>query len=261
MRRIAARLERGHRSLILLYHRIDRPATDPWRLAVSPVHFAEHMEVLRGTGYEPVPLGELARALRAGRPLSRAVAVTFDDGYADNLECGLPVLERHGIPATVYVTAGPEAQAREFWWKQLEALFLEPGLLPHTVQVDGADFSWTWSFNGSSTWTAEQARAHLDWCATDAGPAPSPRHSAFRSLLSALEPMASDRRNVVLAQLHQAAEADVGPRSSHRLMNAEQLRQLTASGLVDVGAHTLTHPHLSALGVDEQRTEIVGSKV
>src|SRR5262245_33946506 len=94
------------RALILLYHRIADLEVDPWGLAVTPEHFADQIAVLAGIAH-PVRLDELASSraqLRTRRPL---VAVTFDDGYADNLHAALPILERYDVPATFFVTAGP----------------------------------------------------------------------------------------------------------------------------------------------------------
>ncbi len=86
--------------LILLYHRVTDVDSDPWSLCVTPDHFAEHLEVLRKYTH-PMRLQQLAQGLyrrqRAGRP----VAITFDDGYADNLQNAKPLLERYDIPATV----------------------------------------------------------------------------------------------------------------------------------------------------------------
>jgi len=260
MRRIARRLEPGPRSLVLLYHRIAAPVTDPWRLAVRPERFAEHLEVLRDGGYEPIALEDLVAALRQRRLPARAVAVTFDDGYADNLEAALPLLERFGVPATVFATAGRELQLRELWWMQVEALLLEPGELPDRLAAATEGYAWEWSFNGSATWTREQAAAVSGWCAADPVPAPSDRHAAFRSLLDGLQPLDVDRREDVLTQLYAAAGAERARRRTHRLMDAGELRRLVAGGLVDVGGHTLSHPRLSHLPPERQRVEIAGSK-
>ena len=91
-------------TLVLLYHRIASPSVDPWRLSVSPAHFAEHLAVIKRMG-RAMPLRELATALRSGRRLRDAIVVTFDDGYADNLRAARPILDRHDVPATVFVTA------------------------------------------------------------------------------------------------------------------------------------------------------------
>ena len=123
--------------LILLYHRVADAGSDPWSLCVTPRHFAEHLEVLRKYS-DPMRLQHLAQGLyrrqRAGRP----VAITFDDGYADNLQNAKPLLERYDIPATVFVTTGYIGSEREFWWDELERLLLQPGTVPekHHLSVN-----------------------------------------------------------------------------------------------------------------------------
>jgi peptidoglycan/xylan/chitin deacetylase (PgdA/CDA1 family) len=118
---------RGRRlGLVLCYHRIAEDRPDSWELCVSPDHFAEHLAVISAAG-RPAPLAELApdRAARAGRdrPL---VALTFDDGYADNLHRAKPLLEAADVPATVFVVSGAIGQAGEFWWDELERAVLGP---------------------------------------------------------------------------------------------------------------------------------------
>src|SRR5690606_36408110 len=112
-------------ALILLYHRVTTLENDPWSLAVTPEHFAEHMEVLRRYTY-PLPLRDLVQRVRTGRFPEGSVAITFDDGYRDNLYAAKPLLERHEIPATVFIATGYTGREREFWWDELEALLLEP---------------------------------------------------------------------------------------------------------------------------------------
>ena len=113
LREMIARL-RAPDPLILLYHRVTRLANDRWSIAVTPAHFAEHMDVLRRRA-TVLPLSVLDAP---ARPNARAakVVVTFDDGYADNLHEALPVLQRFDIPATVFVSTDAVVQSREFWW-------------------------------------------------------------------------------------------------------------------------------------------------
>jgi hypothetical protein len=63
--------------LILMFHRIGDRSEDPWRLSVSPRHFAQHTEVLHHQR-QAVSLGELANRLAAGRSLRNLAVVTFD---------------------------------------------------------------------------------------------------------------------------------------------------------------------------------------
>lgn len=107
------------RAVVLLYHRIGEPAADPHGQAVSPDTFASHLEMLRSR-YTVLPLEELLDRLpRRGYP-DGAVAVTFDDGYADNLTAAWPVAERLGVPFTVFVTVQPVLDGRPFPWDERE---------------------------------------------------------------------------------------------------------------------------------------------
>jgi len=92
---------------VLLYHAVtDRPPDDQPRFAVSPAQFAEHVAAIDDSGRVPLTVGELADALRGRRSLpERAVAVTFDDGFADTPAAAALLAER-GITSTVFVTTG-----------------------------------------------------------------------------------------------------------------------------------------------------------
>ena len=262
-RRLVRRLERGGRALILTYHRVAEAVADPWRLAVQPARFDEQMEVV-ATRFRPLALAELVEELGRGRVPPRGVAVTFDDGYADNLLAGLPVLERHGVPATVYVTAGYLGRSKEFWWKRIEQLLLEPGVLPERLEIRRPGLAWSWDLGAAASYTEQDARRHRGWIietdpSAPAGSFPTARHAAFPSLLRFLEPLAEEERDDVVDSLVEAAGGRA-PRASHRMLTDEEARQLAESALIDVGAHTLTHPRLARLPRERQAAEILGSR-
>lgn len=104
------------RAAILVYHRIGRPARgfDPFGQAVSPERFEEHLDALRGR-FPVTGLGELL----AGEAPDRAVAVTFDDGYADNLAEAVPRAARYAVPLAVFVAVEPILEDGFFWWDEL----------------------------------------------------------------------------------------------------------------------------------------------
>jgi peptidoglycan/xylan/chitin deacetylase (PgdA/CDA1 family) len=103
VRALASRSLRG-RALVVALHRVnDVNAGDGLTLGTTDFDtycrfFADHCDV--------VPLGEIVERLERGAALDRQVAITFDDGYRDNYENAAPVLARHGLPATFFVTTG-----------------------------------------------------------------------------------------------------------------------------------------------------------
>ena len=79
------------RAVVLVYHRVGERRLDPWRLTVDPEIFGGQMEAL-ARDWSPLSLAELVEGLAGRRLPERAVVVTFDDGYADNLEIAAPIL-------------------------------------------------------------------------------------------------------------------------------------------------------------------------
>ena len=91
---------------VLMYHSISpRTDPDPHRVRVGPRRLDAHLRLLRRLGLRGVPLADLVAARDRGDD-SGMVALTFDDGYTDFLTHAAPVLERHGMAATLYVVAG-----------------------------------------------------------------------------------------------------------------------------------------------------------
>lgn len=91
-----------------MYHIVDEPRGEAEdQLCCRPAEFARQMAYLADEGWQVIPLTVLADAARRGQPLvDKAVVVTFDDGTACTLERALPILQRHGFTATVFVVAG-----------------------------------------------------------------------------------------------------------------------------------------------------------
>ena len=98
---------------ILFYHRV---ADDPDPLATSPRRFADQMALLAADGYRVVDVMEAARLLASGGPTERVAGLSFDDGYRDVAQAALPVLERHGFRATVFVATGVVDGTATYSW-------------------------------------------------------------------------------------------------------------------------------------------------
>ena len=254
LRRVTRR--RTSRGVILLYHRVADLPTDPQWLCVSPRRFAEHLEILR-RHWSPLALDRLVQSVGDGTASGDAVAVTFDDGYHDNLDHAKPLLEQHGVPATVFVTTGYLGGTREYWWDELERLILIPPALPRRLVL----------------WLGGHRLVHELGPAVERGSdTPSPawtildttrrsrRQELYASLHRALLGLSDDQRRRVLDDLRTWAGLNGAARATHRALTPDEVIRLVDGGLIDVGAHTVTHPVLSRWPAAMQRAEIAESK-
>lgn len=257
-RALQRRVMEGVGAYVLLYHRVADVAVDPWGLAVSPAHFAEHLAVLRRRTH-PMRLSDFVRARARGALPRNAVAVTFDDGYADNLHTALPLLAEYGVPATVFLATG--YLGRAYWWDELQRLVLGAHTLPREIALDG------WCPDGTpsafrrvldpATSAPRPASADHGWRAESG--ARDGRQALFLDLWEWCASLAPDARAGAIARLDAHLPVPPGD-DAPRAMTAEEVRALVASGLVEVGAHTVTHPMLSRLDEAAQRAEIAGSR-
>jgi peptidoglycan/xylan/chitin deacetylase (PgdA/CDA1 family) len=193
-------LRMQQRALIVAYHRIAEPTLDPQLLCVSPQHFAEHLEIMT-RAYAPLSLRALGQRVEEGRVPSRALVVTFDDGYADNLSHATPLLERYGVPATVFVVSGAVGPPREFWWDTLARLVLQPSSLPHHLRITVAGQVHMWDLGSAATWTEEQCQRYREWNVT-CPETPTPRHAVYRRLHQLLYPLDDRTQSQVLPRHH-----------------------------------------------------------
>lgn len=254
----------GPRAAILLYHRVTDSVSDPCMLRVTPHHFEEHLQVIREVG-RPMRLEELARRVRRGNTPERAVCVTFDDGYEDNLHIAKPLLERYDVPATVFMTTGTIGRSREFWWDELERVFLQPGTLPAHLRLGVNGRRLEWDLGRYSHYSREDFYRNKDWMMTDPGARyepsdPTPRHTIYRTIDRLVQPMSEvDRRQVLDLVLNWAGLTPT-VRTTHHALEPGKVVELERGGIIDVGAHTVHHLELPAQPFHVQREEISKSK-
>ena len=246
------------RGLILIYHRIAEDTLDPWRLCVSPANFARHMEVIRKRGFATVRVSEVADALRTRQVPRRTIAVAFDDGYRDNLEAALPILERYDMPATHYATAGYIGSGEPFWWDALDLIFLRSGQLPDTLAVTLGEETHCWSLGDDAVLATGQETGWPDW--RPLGPPPTRRHEVHDALWRLLVSALPAEREKVVRHLLDWSGLSASNWARSRAMTEDELRALHGGGLFEIGAHSLTHPALSALPPAVQAHELSESK-
>jgi peptidoglycan/xylan/chitin deacetylase (PgdA/CDA1 family) len=238
-----------------MYHRVAEPQNDPWGLCVSAERFAQQLAVVANRA-RIVSLTELTAGLVTST--DRTVVVTFDDGYADNLYAAKPILERFASPATVFVATASLDQAREFWWDALERILLQSGSLPPTLELPIGDQTLRWELGSACDLSPEEWLAGSTWRAWE--PGPTPRQGLYLDVWNRIRPLPHHEQQSVLTRLADWAAVDLQPRPSHRIMSPAELGTLAADGLVEIGAHTVTHPLLPSLPASAQRVEIARSK-
>lgn len=216
--------------LIYMLHQITEPST-PFRRGIELdlfdafcAHLAQHYQVL--------PLEELERQRRSGRVPSRAVALTFDDGHADNYHLALPVLRRYNLPATVFVCTGFINHALIPWSTRL-ALILEHAKRPTgPVEVDGIALELA---------TVDERLRMQD------------------KLWGHFQLMKKARTNALLDQLAERLDVDVVALARKQVLTWEQIAEMDALGF-RAGAHTVMHPFLTRIPLDQARREMQQSK-
>lgn len=221
------------RLAILRYHAICGP--EGYRYAspgicVSPSAFERHVSYLK-THYAVISLPAAIEALGQGRVLpDNAVAITFDDGYADNLPAAR-TLHRYGLSATFYITAGCLAGEQPFWPSEIRAL---------VALIRGPAFTLT--LNGQEIRFPCIARAE--------------RNEAVARLSRLFKSHPIAVREHLRQQLR--AIAGVGGIRSP-MLTWPQLAEMRDLGMT-IGAHTMTHPNLPSAGLEDATREIVESK-
>jgi peptidoglycan/xylan/chitin deacetylase (PgdA/CDA1 family) len=233
-----------------MYHRIGETEADPWKLAVPPELFDEQLQMLK-RARTVLSLSEFARLYRESHLPANATAITFDDGYACNALVATPLLEKHKLPATVFIATGLILSGEEFWWDALERIVFTADtqtlVLATLNTTEVVELGNKGELDGWSNWDATH------------GPA-SARQAAYLDLWRRLRAAQLDERKEAIASLR-AQAGILGPaRESHRGLSASEISLMLDTGLIEIGAHTVSHPVLSQLTLAEQRAEIAQSR-
>lgn len=220
---------RRARLSILIYHRV-LPEPDPL-LPGDPdaASFRWQMRLL-ARHFHPLPLDEAVSRLRNGTLSARAVSVTFDDGYADNVTVAMPILREESVPATFFIAAGYLNGGRMFNDTVIETVRRLPA--------------------GEVDLTEEGAGVRRIESDAD-------RVGLYTDLIRGLKYLPPEERNARAEAL--ADRSGVRP-PTELMMTTEQLRELAAAGM-GIGGHTLTHPILTRVDRDTARREIGEGKV
>lgn len=236
------RLRNPNSWTILAYHRVGTPVADGGPDHVSPEHFRQHVRYLRAR-YEVVTVGEALDRVRFDRWGRRPLlSITFDDGYADNLEKAMPILLEEGCRATLYPT--------------LEAI--EEGRRPWTHRL-ASDLETCVRMAGGGPGDGRTAPPPLARFLERARGRPESRiPSIIQTLVSEAKLMPDIDRRRVCEQASVLAGSENGGRAG--MLDAAMLRRWHESGM-EVGSHTTDHPIMSRMEPGQRRASLERSRI
>ena len=206
----------GNRGAILIFHEVHQwPSRE--LMTGSDVAFLDHaLAWLKNNGWRIVSFDEALQCLMQGDGGPRFVALTFDDGYRDNITCALPILELHDAPFTVFVPTGAPTRTLYSWWLGLRALFR----MRDTVTIDAMDRRFDCPNIPSKT--AALAKV-TQWVHSDL------------------------RRSWMLAPTFATAGISLPALNDAYFLDENELKELARHRLASIGAHTTSHAALSIL--------------
>lgn len=211
---------------ILIWHRV---LADPDPLFPEEMHARRFTQTLAWLKqhFNVLPLTQAVAMLAQGCLPSRALAITFDDGYADNLHIAAPILEKHGLSATFFVATG----------------FLDGGRMWNDTVIEAVRH-----WRGETLDAGELGRFKI----TD----DASRRSAIDGLLAAIKYLGFEERDKVVKSLAERCEL---PSRANLMMTSDEVRALADSGQI-IGAHTRFHPILARIDGAQAQSEIEDGK-
>jgi peptidoglycan/xylan/chitin deacetylase (PgdA/CDA1 family) len=231
--RATSSLTRG-RGVILMFHNVrqrpDRAFLPNQSLEVTPEFFELTLDLLDREGYEIVPISEVGeRIAQSGG--KRIAALTFDDGYRDNLEVAAPILRRRNAPYAVYVTTGFIERTARVWWSEVEACI--------------------------------EARDHVEMRIGDdvfshAARTLEEKHAAYIAAYAFLR--AHDEPDMLDAVARLLDESGIAPGFNETCMTWDEVRTLSKEPMCTIGAHTVTHARLMKHTPERVHSELADSK-
>lgn len=214
---------------ILIFHRV-LAEPDPLFPGEATVDTFDAQLTWLKAVFNVLPLSEAVARLKAGSLPARAACITFDDGYADNFTYALPILQKHGLPATFFIATAYLNGGRMFNDTVIEAI--RSATLP---TLDLSD---------------------LDLGRHDIGTTPA-KTQAIGRLLPQVKYLPPDQREDTVARIAELAGGN--PLPDDLMMTTGQLKRLHAAGM-EIGGHTHRHPILAKLDDAEVRAEIAQGK-
>jgi peptidoglycan/xylan/chitin deacetylase (PgdA/CDA1 family) len=225
---LIARAANRNRLVIITYHGIREDASPARSWLLLPVsEFARQMEFLREQ-YDVLPIDEALASPATGKPRA---CITFDDGYRNNLELALPILERLRLPATVY----------------LPTAFIGTDSMLWTTRLD----------LGLPKATPETRAQVADWLSLPHDPSTPALMHGVSNALKALRPREREHLlTKIFAQIPAPSTDELAP---HAFVTWAEVARMESTGLISFGAHTAHHEIVRNLDDASLRQELQSS--
>jgi peptidoglycan/xylan/chitin deacetylase (PgdA/CDA1 family) len=219
------------RLLVLCYHNVDPTWCFPFRPGAGARGLERQLRALRRWA-NVVPLDTALRALAEGRPLPpRAVALSFDDGYRDNLTLAVPMLERLGLPATFFLVPGLLSNEALPWW-EVVSWAVSKASVP-SLSWDGTTYPLT----------DEKSR-----------------RTALDEVQRTLKRRSRQERDATVRELAVCLAPTGSPPSADAMfLDWDEGARLLERGFT-IGSHTCAHAILSGETAEEQTRDLVDSR-
>jgi len=219
---------------ILIFHRV-LPETDPLFPDEPDARRFDQVMGWVNTWFNVMPLDAAVDALRKRNLPARAMAITFDDGYADNRTTALPILKRHGLSATFFIATGYLNGGRMWNDTVIESI--------RKSQAKFLELDCIKSFDDSGL-NSLPIRSLFE------------KRNAIQCIVGRIKYLSTTEREAVSQSIADQCAADL---PENLMMTSEQIIEMQRAGM-SIGAHTVTHPILEKLGSVDVRKEISGSK-
>lgn len=222
---------------VVNYHRIDDPYRKDFEtfkpnVSATPQDFDRQLDYL-AKWFHVVSLKEIVEWLDGRKNLPpHAALITFDDGYLDNYTSAFPFLRKHNFPALIFLTTGHIGTDAPFYWDMAAYCFAHTQH-DHLAFPDGRVEHW------SNPDQREQVSKH--WI------------ELMKTLPQAEKQIYVDHLPTLLG-----VAIPIGFFQG-LMMDWDQVREMQKDG-IEFGAHTMRHPILTRISLEQAREEVTGSK-
>lgn len=220
--------------VVLTYHRVGNPDELPWNFPYVRTQDFEHQVRYLCQEYDILPLDTLVRHIHEKDSWPRRAAIiTFDDGYKNNFTYAYPILRKYNVPATINLTTAHIGTGNLFWFDKVKFCL----------------------------WHTKHKVIQLDKLGTYHIKSNNDRMRTASRINEKLKKLTEKEKNLIIDDLTNALDVDIPPDLGKALiLSWDEVRAMRDAG-ISFGAHSLNHPNLTKLPVEQVKREIVQSKI